>query len=194
MRELIYYVAVSLDGYIAGPENQFDDFLVEGDHMAGINEEFADTIPTDIAARLGIDQSGGRFSTILMGATTHAMGLPDMPSPYRHLEQVVFTHRELEHAENLTITDADPVEVVRELKQRSESTDGGEGDIWLCGGADLASQLRGEIDRLVLKRQPLLFGSGIPLFAPGDYAPVRFDHVRTRTFDSGVSLTEYVRC
>lgn len=169
MRELIYYVAVSLDGYIAGPEGQFDAFLVEGDHLAGINAEFGDTIPTDIAAHLGIDQSGGRFSTVLMGAATHAVGLPDMPSPYRHLEQVVFTHRELEPAENLTTTDANPVEVVRELKQR------------------------GEIDRLVLKRQPFLFGSGIPLFAPGDYAPVRFDHVRTRDFDSGVALTEYVR-
>lgn len=198
MRELIYYVAVSLDGYIAGPEGQFDAFLVEGDHLAGINAEFGDTIPTDIAAHLGIDQSGGRFSTVLMGAATHAVGLPDMPSPYRHLEQVVFTHRELEPAENLTTTDANPVEVVRELKQRGEGSgggrDGGTGDIWLCGGADLASQLRGEIDRLVLKRQPLLFGSGIPLFAPGDYAPVRFDHVRTRDFASGVALTEYVRC
>jgi len=190
MRELIYYVAVSLDGYIAGPEGQFDAFLVEGDHLAGLNAEFGDTIPTDIAAHLDIDQSGGRFSTVLMGAATHAVGLPDMPSPYRHLEQVVFTHRELEPAENLTTTDANPVEVVRELKQQSDA----EGDIWLCGGADLASQLRGEIDRLVLKRQPLLFGSGIPLFAPGDYAPVRFDHVRTRDFASGVALTEYVRC
>ena len=45
----------------------------------------------------------------------------------------------------------------------------------------------------MLKRQPLLFGSGVPLFAPGTYAPELFDHVRTRTFDSGVALTEYVR-
>ena len=79
MRELVYYVAVSLDGYIAGPDHQFDAFLIEGDHMEGINEEFAVTIPTDIAARLGIDQSGGRFDTVLMGANTHAVGLPDMP-------------------------------------------------------------------------------------------------------------------
>lgn len=197
MRELIYYVAVSLDGYIAGPEGQFDSFPTEGDHMDVLLEEYPDTIPTDIAAHLGIDQSSGRFSTVLMGAATHAVGLPDMPSPYRHLEQVVFTHRELEPAENLTTTDANPVDVVRELKQRGEGSgggrDGGTGDIWLCGGADLASQLRGEIDRLVLKRQPLLFGGGIPLFTPGDYAPVRFDHVRTRDFDSGVALTEYVR-
>lgn len=187
MRELVYYVAVSLDGYIAGPEGQFDAFLVEGDHMQGINAEFADTIPTDIAAHLGIDQSGGRFDTVLMGANTHAVGLPRMPSPYRHLEQIVFTHRPLEPAENLRVTADDPVAVVQELKQQD-----GE-DIWLCGGGQLANQLREEIDRLVLKRQPFLFGAGIPLFAPGEYAPEQFDHVRTRTFETGVSLTEFAR-
>lgn len=187
MRELVYYIAVSLDGFIAGPEHQFDAFLVEGDHMEGINVEFADTIPTDIAAHLGIDQSGGRFDTVLMGANTHAVGLPDMPSPYRHLSQIVFTHRQLPEAENLRVTDEDPAAVVQELKQQEGR------DIWLCGGGRLATQLRGEIDRLVLKRQPLLFGAGIPLFAPGEYAPEQFEHVRTRTFESGVSLAEFVR-
>lgn len=33
MRELIYYVAVSVDGFIATPDGGFDAFLVEGDHM-----------------------------------------------------------------------------------------------------------------------------------------------------------------
>ncbi|MEE1650674.1 dihydrofolate reductase family protein [Brachybacterium sp. J144] len=187
MRELVYFVAVSLDGYIAGPEGQFDDFLVEGDHLEGILADYPDTIPTDAAAHLGIDQSGGRFSTVLMGANTHAVGLPDMPSPYRHLEQIVVTHRDLPEAENLRVTDEDPVALVQELKRQEG------GDIWLCGGGQLASQLRAEIDRLVLKRQPFLFGNGIPLFAPGEYAPEQLEHVSTRTFESGVSLTEFAR-
>jgi len=187
MRELVYYVAVSLDGFIAGPQDQFDAFLIEGDHMEGINAEFHDAIPTDIAAHLGIPQSAQRFGTVLMGATTYSMGLPDMPSPYRHLEQIVFTHHPLGTAENLRATDEDPVQVVRALKQQPGA------DIWLCGGAQLAAQLRDEIDRLVLKRQPLLFGDGVPLFAPGSYAPERLEHVRTVSFESGVSLTEYAR-
>jgi hypothetical protein len=53
--------------------------------------------------------------------------------------------------------------------------------------------LIGEIDRLVLKRQPLLFGDGISLFAPGTYAPGRFERVSNREFETGVSFTEYVR-
>ncbi|ETA08199.1 MULTISPECIES: dihydrofolate reductase family protein [Gordonia] len=187
MRELVYYVAVSLDGYIAGPNGEFDAFLVEGDHMVGINERFADTIPTDYATALGIDQSGGGFDTVLMGADTYAVGLPEAPSPYRHLDQYVFTHRKPEPVDGVTFTDRDPVELVRELKSRSGK------DIWLCGGGSLATQLIGEIDRLVLKRQPLLFGDGISLFAPGTYAPGRFERVSNREFETGVSFTEYVR-
>lgn len=187
MRELVYYVAVSLDGYIAGPDGQFDAFPVEGDHMDRILEEYADTVPTHLARQLGTEPDGHRFDAVVMGANTHAIGLPDHPSPYQHLEQVVFTHRRLEPAENLRSTAADPVEVVTEMKQQDGA------DIWLCGGGNLAAQLRSEIDRIVLKRNPVQFGDGIPLFAPGDYAPVPFDRVSSRDFDSGVSLVEYVR-
>ncbi len=66
-------------------------------------------------------------------------------------------------------------------------------DIWLCGGGTLASELIGEIIRLVLKRQPLLFGAGIPVFAGGTYDPALFRRVSNRDFESGVSMTEYVR-
>ncbi|MBD0862865.1 dihydrofolate reductase [Gordonia sp. zg691] len=185
MPELVYYVAVSLDGYIAGPEGQFDAFLIEGDHMAGVNEHYADTLPTHIAEALGIDQRGGSFGAVLMGAETYAVGLPDAPSPYRHLDQYVVTHRRHDPAGGVTFTDRDPVELVRELKAQEGR------DIWLCGGGNLATQLIGEIDRLVLKRQPLLFGNGIPLFAPGTYLPRLLERIACRDFASGVSMVEY---
>ncbi|NQX36054.1 dihydrofolate reductase family protein [Herbiconiux sp. VKM Ac-2851] len=192
MRELTYYVAVSLDGFIAGPEGQFDAFPVEGDHMEAITERFPDTVPTDIAAASGIDQSGGRFDTVLMGWNTYAVGLAfGVTSPYRHLEQIVFTRTHLDEAQGGDVhplfTDADPVDTVRELKQRD-----GRG-IWLCGGGRLATALAGEIDRLVLKRNPVLLGAGIPLFEPGAYDPRQFDVVETTAFRSGVVLGEYVR-
>lgn len=189
MRELVYYVAVSIDGYIAGPGGEFDKFLFTGDHADFITAEFADAIPTDIAEQLGIAQPRKRFDTVLMGAGTYAVGLPDAPSPYRHLEQYVFTHRGYDRQAGPIFTDGNPAELVRELKSR------GGADIWLCGGGNLAAQLVGEIDRLVLKRNPVLFGAGIPLFASGSYTPEQcgWDRERSIAFDSGVVLEEYVR-
>ena len=188
----MYYVAVSLDGYIAGPEGEFDAFPVEGDHMVAQVERFPDAIPTVIADAMGIEQTG-TFDAVVMGWNTYAVGLPaGMTSPYQHLEQVVFSRTRSEsdipgEHPNLTVTDEDPVDVVRRFKSQPGKS------IWLCGGGQVATQLAGEIDRLVLKRSPLLFGNGIPLFAPGAYQPSAFKEVSTTAFGSGVVISEYVR-
>lgn len=192
MRELVYYAAVSLDGHIAGPNGEFDAFLSEGDHMEHLNERFNEAIPTDFASMLGIAQDAGVFDTVLMGWNTYAVGLPHAPSPYRHLRQFVFSRTRTEadvpgETPNLTITDEDPVGVVRALKQEPGKA------IWLCGGGALASALAGEIDRLVLKRNPVVFGAGIPLFASNSYRPEMFDAVETTAYRSGVVVSEYVR-
>ncbi|WGM21279.1 dihydrofolate reductase family protein [Paenarthrobacter sp. OM7] len=193
MRELVYYVAVSLDGYIAGPGGEFDAFPVEGDHMAAQIERFPEAIPTVAADAMGIEQGKATFDAVVMGWNTYAVGLPaGMTSPYQHLKQVVFSRSHTkadipgEHP-NLELTQENPVDVVRRLKSEPGKS------IWLCGGGHLATQLSGEIDRLVLKRSPLLFGDGIPLFAPGAYQPSAFEEVTTTTFGSGVVISEYVR-
>ncbi|MFJ6452833.1 dihydrofolate reductase family protein [Paenarthrobacter sp. NPDC091669] len=193
MRELVYYVAVSLDGYIAGPGGEFDAFPVEGDHMAAQIKRFPEAIPTVAADAMGINQIKATFDTVVMGWNTYAVGLPaGMTSPYQHLQQVVFSRNRTEEdipgeQPNLELTHEDPVEVVRRLKSEPGKS------IWLCGGGQLATQLSGEIDRLVLKRSPLLFGNGIPLFAPGAYQPSTFEEVSTTAFGSGVVISEYVR-
>ena len=188
MRELVYYVAVSIDGFIAGPGGEFDAFPVEGDHMDAINERYADTIPTDLALALGIERTRPMFDTVLMGWNTYAVGLPmGVASPYRHLRQIVFSSTHRADADDVQTSAEDPVTLVRQLKREPGES------IWLCGGGALASTLIGEIDRLVLKRSPVVFGAGIPLFAPGAYAPERFDEVATTAFGSGVVLSEYVR-
>lgn len=185
MRELVYYAAVTLDGYIAGPDGEFDAFLIEGDHMAGINRRFADTLPTAAAEALGVTQNREVFDTVLMGWNTYQVG--GLPSPYAHLRQIVFSRSKTAEAENLEVTAEDPVAVVRRLKKEDGAA------IWLCGGGALAATLADEIDRLVLKRQPLLFGSGIPLFGERPYRPELFDAVETVAYDSGVVFTELER-
>jgi len=189
MRELTYYVAVSIDGYIAGPKGQFDRFVFEGDHVAPIWTKYGGTAPTALAEAAGLSVEGSPFDTVLMGWNTYAVGLPQLPSPYRHLRQIVFTrdHEAPAGAEGVEFTDRDPVDVVRELKAQE-----GKG-IWLCGGGALAASLRDEIDHLALKRNPVLFGSGVPLFGAGDYAPQPLRQAAMTPFESGVTLAEYVR-
>lgn len=189
MRELTFFVAVSIDGYIAGPDGEFDRFLVEGEHAAPIWARYGGTAPTALAEAAGLPVDDSPFDTVLMGWNTYAVGLPQLPSPYQHLRQIVFTrgHTAPEGSEAVTFTDRDPVEVVRELK-----TEEGKG-IWLCGGGALAAALRDEIDRLALKRNPVVFGDGIPLFARSSYAPETFRPTSVTPFDSGVVLAEYAR-
>lgn len=185
MRELVYYIAVSIDGHIAAPDGAFDRFLMEGDHAPQLTEEFTDAIPGVLLDAMGVRAPLTRFDTVIMGWDTYTLD-PSNPNPYPHLRQIVASSREREVHEGIEVT-SDPVARVRELK----AEDGA--GIYLCGGGGLAGTLIEEIDRLVLKRNPLAFGDGIPLFGHAPYRPVRFDPVGVRVFGSGVVVEEYVR-
>ncbi|MCH6230037.1 dihydrofolate reductase family protein [Microbacterium sp. CFH 31415] len=187
MRELVYYVATTLDGRIASPKGAFDAFAVEGDHIDVINTDWADTVPDAMYRALGLTAPRGRFTTVLMGWNTFAAGLEFTDDPYPHLEQIVFSRtRTAPEGSSIRVTDDDPRRVVADLRSKPG------GDIWLCGGGDVAAQLRDEIDRLVIKVNPLVFGDGIPLFA-GEYRPAAFELTASRAFASGVVVNEYRR-
>jgi dihydrofolate reductase len=185
MRELVYYVAVSIDGYIADPDGGFDAFLAEGDHAAVIFGEYGDALPAHAHAALGTEPPRTLFDTVIMGWNTLTPALDaGIRSPYPHLRQIVASRRvrELDPAIELT---GDPLSTVHSLKNEE-----GLG-IWLCGGGELAGALLPAIDRLVLKRNPVVFGSGVPLFGNAPYEPRSFTPTSTRPFESGVVIEEY---
>lgn len=123
-----------------------------------------------------------------MGWNTYAHAVDaGIPSPYSHLEQIVFSRQHHAGAENLRTTDADPHTVVEDLKQEHGA------NTWLCGGGTVAGQLLPQIDRLIIKRNPLIFGSGIPLFALTEYSPLPFELISSKDFASGVTIAEYQR-
>ena len=188
MRALTYYVAATLDGFIAGPDGQFDFFPFEGDLAAAILADYPETMPTPARKPLGVaDVPHQRFDTVLMGRGTYEPGLAaGVGSPYAHLRQLVFSRSLAAAHPDVELVQGDAIEVVRRLKQEP-----GLG-IWLCGGGHLASQLLSEIDELVIKRNPLVIGSGVPLF-DGAFDPTGFEPVSTRTFDGGVVMSSYRR-
>jgi dihydrofolate reductase len=188
LRTLTYYIAATIDGFIAGPDGQFDFFPFERDVAAEILAEYPETMPVHVRGPLGLtDVANKRFDTILMGRGTYEVGLREgITGPYPHLKQYVFSRTLTGTDPQVEIVSGEPVEFVRELKQQK-----GMG-IWLCGGGRLAGQLLPEIDELVIKRNPLVIGSGIPLF-DGPFDPTRFTPTSTRTFETGVAIVTYTR-
>ncbi len=172
MRKLTYYVAASLDGYIAGPDGQFDVFDASEPVIDFIVEHLPETLPDPAQAAFGITEAGTSFDTVLMGRSTYEVGLPHgMTSPYSHLNQIVFSTT-MPHTldERVRLEASDPAQVVDELKAQP-----GLG-IWLCGGGQLAGALLEQIDVLMIKRQPLILGAGRPMIA-GAFSPHHFDLV-----------------
>lgn len=187
MRHLVYYVATSLDGFIAGPKGETDAFPVDPETLGDLFTRYPETCPAHLRDALGVTGEPARFDTVVMGAATHRPALEaGLSSAYPHLDQHVVTHGELPEDPTVTRISGDVVGAVRELK------DGAGGDIWLCGGADLAGQLVDLVDELQLKVNPVLLGDGIPLTRLG-YAPSRWQLVAAETLPGGVLLTTYRR-
>ncbi|MEV7419377.1 dihydrofolate reductase family protein [Streptomyces sp. NPDC089919] len=165
MRKLTYFVATTIDGFIAAPDGAFAFFFehLTEDFFAHLGGEYADTLNTPGRNAFGLaDRPNTRFDTVLMGRGTYESGLPDVVSPYGHLRQIVFSRSLTERPDPaVEVTAEDPLARVRALKKED-----GLG-IWLCGGGDLAGQLLPEIDELIVKQYPIVAGSGIPMFGAG---------------------------
>jgi dihydrofolate reductase len=185
MRKLVYYIGVSLDGYIAGPNAEVDFYPLSDQMAAWINSRYPETVPTHIRKLVGLDGVPNKmFDTLVMGRGTYEPAL-DVPttSPYAHLRQYVVSRTLKIDDPTVTVATGDPVELVRRLKAEDTGL-----DIYLCGGGKLAASLLEEIDEIVLKSYPAVAGAGIPMFA-GDFRPTRFTPTRRESFDNGAQVT-----
>lgn len=159
-RRLVYYVACTVDGFIARPDGSVDWALIQGEHFADLIERFSETFPAHLRAALGISPSVRRFDTVLMGRKTYEVGLKEgITSPYEPLRQFVVSRSLPEISGSAVhIHRGAALELVRQLKAEEGK------DIWLCGGGKLAGAVFTEIDQLILKINPVVIGAGIPLF------------------------------
>ncbi|WP_306337808.1 dihydrofolate reductase family protein [Streptomyces sp. KL118A] len=193
MRKLVYFIAVTLDGFIAGPDGSDptgpDGFWPVGqDYVKHLAEAYPETLPAPAREALGITAEGTHFDTVLEGRRTYAIGLDaGLTNAYPHLRHYVFSRTLTESPDpGVELVATDPVEKVRELKKEDGK------DIWLCGGGELAGVLRGEIDRLVVKIGPLTLGSGTPLFARNTaFDPVLYERSDAVLLDSGTIFLTY---
>lgn len=163
MQQLTYYVACSVDGFIAHQDGSHGGFSQDSEYLTDLFSSFPETVPSHLRDRFGVQSENQWFDTVLMGRKTYEIGLKDgVTSPYSHLKQYLFsTTLPNSPDENVQLISDNAIEWIDRLKQQP-----GKG-IWLCGGANLAATLfkHDLVDQLILKINPFLMGSGIPLFS-----------------------------
>ncbi|MFV0433714.1 MAG: dihydrofolate reductase family protein, partial [Leucobacter sp.] len=140
-----------------------------------------------VLATLGKQAPHDRFDTVILGRESYDIARTvGIERPYAHLSEYVATRSAENAPDGVTFT-ADALQTVRELKQQPGLS------IYLCGGGNLAGELLPEIDRLILKRNPVVFGDGIRLFGSPKATIQNFHLTGIRAFDSGVVIEEYTR-
>jgi dihydrofolate reductase len=186
MRELKYFVACTVDRFIAREDGSFDFFIAEGAHLTDLVKTYPETVPGHLRDALGVKAASDWVDAVLMGRKTYDVGLPfGVTSPYPHLKQYVFSRSMTETlAPDVTLVRTDPLEYVRRLKREPGK------DIWLCGGGVLAAALFTEIDELILKVNPVILGAGIPLFE-GPVPQTDLTLTDVKTYPNGFMLAKY---
>jgi dihydrofolate reductase len=144
-RRLRYHVAVSLDGFIAGPNGEVD------------------WIVTDPS--IDFDALYKEFDTLVVGRKTYeTMSAHGDQGTVPGFDVVVFSRTLSPFTRpGLRIVNDDPREVVPVLKAKDGR------DIWLFGGGLLFRSLldAGLVDTVEVAVMPVLLGSGIPLLPAG---------------------------
>ncbi|MGW0768770.1 dihydrofolate reductase family protein [Streptomyces sp. NPDC002676] len=192
MRKLTYFVACSIDGFIGDPDGDASSMFtfLDEEFLGYLTSTYPETIAAQGREPLGVKDTGNRhFDTVIQGRGSYQLALDiGVTSPYGHLREYVAS-RTLGASPDpaVTVIDSDLVARIRELKAE-------EGDlgIWLCGGSQLAGELLDEIDELVIKTYPQVYGSGMPMFGTG-FAVTDFALESVRTFQNGVLVRTYSR-
>ncbi len=173
MKKIIYYVASSLDGYIAGKNDDISQFILQGKGV----EKYQQDLST--------------FETVIMGRRTYEFGFqyglqPGQPA-YPNMEHYIFTDSmNIKDLANTVHIEKKSIQRVLEIKESSTT------DIYLCGGGDFAGWLldNGLIDQLKLKLNPIILGEGIRLFG-NSKSTQKWKLVDTESFDDGLQILTY---
>lgn len=173
MQQIVYYVAVSLDGFITGPHEDISMYAQSGE---GVLQYISDL------------QS---FQTVIMGRKTYEFGyqyglIPGQPA-YPQMDHYIFSNSMVldQCHDKVNVCKLDK-KAILDLKKSSST------DIYLCGGGSFAAWLmnHGLLDVVKLKINPIVTGGGVPLFQ-GLNQGYRLEPIDRQIFDGNFDLITY---
>jgi dihydrofolate reductase len=167
MRKLILGVAVSLDGFIEGPNGEYDWCFTDQDY--------------------GLSGFFRSVDALFMGRKSYEMmqSMSEAPPGFPKLKEYIFSTTLNKVKEGAFL-------IKDKIKEEVEKIKNEEGkDIWLFGGANLTTSLLnlGLIDEFSLAVHPVILGAGKPLFS-NIAGRIHLKLVDSKTYSTGlVSLT-----
>ncbi len=167
-RNLVLFIASSLDGYIATKDDSLEWlFNVEGEGDNGFTEFYE------------------KVDTVLLGKRTYDWLMKqDLEEyPYKDKECYVFTRSSMKDTKDVKFINEDVTKFIDKLNNQDGK------NIWIVGGGELLHDFMKEklVDELIITLAPTILGSGIPLFKEGDYQ-VDLTLKRVRNFNQFAEL------
>ena len=171
--KIVYYVAISLDGYISGADEDISLFVGEGSGL----DKYLNDLKT--------------FQTVIMGRNTYEFGYkfglkPGQPA-YPHMQHHIFS-------KSMSFESLHPQVHIEEpsLERVQEIRDASPTDVYLCGGGAFAGWLldNGLVDQLKVKINPIVLGQGIRLFGSSKFSGA-FELTENELYDKGLQINTY---
>jgi dihydrofolate reductase len=161
MSKIRYVVAMSLDGYIAGPKGEADWIVMDPD--------------------VNFAEMWAQFDTLIMGRKTYDAAKSRLGEAFMQGMKTVVVSRTLPPAPNLTVLSDLTPEYAQSLRAQSRK------DIFLLGGGELFRSMlaMNQVDTVEVSIMPVLLGGGIPLLLPSSQRTI-LTLSRHRIYRSGI--------
>lgn len=167
MPRIRYQVAMSLDGYIAGPKGEADWITMDPD--------------------IDFDALFAQFDTFIMGRRTFEVAGAGGSCASSGARTFVFS-RTLRPEDHPAVTICPEVSAATVATIRAQAVK----DIWLFGGGTLFRSFldAGLVDTVEVAVMPVLLGGGVPLL-PSPAREAKLALTGHRIYNSGIVLLEY---